>query len=79
MAAGRPVVTTTAGNEGIGAPPGAVVVTDDAAVFAAEVLNLLQDSERRARIGEAGRRYVGEKLDWEASMSALENGLTGES
>jgi glycosyltransferase involved in cell wall biosynthesis len=79
MAAGRPVVTTTRGIEGIGAPSGVVVISDGAAVFAAETLNLLRDSERRARIGEAGRRYITEKFDWETSMSALENSLTGKS
>jgi len=73
MAAGRPVVTTTLGNEGVAAPVGvAIEVADTASAFAEAVLRLLSDRERWARLAEAGRRHVMETLDWGASVSQLE-------
>jgi glycosyltransferase involved in cell wall biosynthesis len=73
MAAGRPVVTTTFGNEGVAAPLDlAVEVADAAPAFAKAVLRLLSDRERWARLAEAGRRHVMQTLDWGASVSQLE-------
>src|SRR5208283_3084824 len=44
LAAGTPVVTTSYGNEGIGAVPGRdLLVADDAEGFAAAVLRILRD------------------------------------
>lgn len=74
LAAGRPVVTTTLGNEGIAAPPGsAVEVADDPAAFAAAVLRLLTDRKHRAQLAAAGRAHVLATLDWERSLDALED------
>jgi glycosyltransferase involved in cell wall biosynthesis len=65
MAAGRPVVTTSVVNAGLGAQPGEeVLVADDVAATAAHVVALLRDAELRARIGEAGRRFVRRTYDW---------------
>jgi glycosyltransferase involved in cell wall biosynthesis len=73
MAAGRPVVTTTLGNEGVAAPVDlAVEVADAAPAFAEAVLRLLSDRERWARLAEAGRCHVMQTLDWGASVSQLE-------
>jgi glycosyltransferase involved in cell wall biosynthesis len=72
MAAGRPVVTTTLGNMGVAAPPGAVEVTDDPSAFADAVLRLLRDRDRWARIAAAGQQHVLGTLDWAASVSRLE-------
>lgn len=59
MAAGVPVVTTSYGNEGIRARDGAeIVVADLAETFADAILRLLDDPERRAAIGEAGKSFV---------------------
>lgn len=73
MAAGRPVVTTTLGNEGVAAPAGiAVEVADDATAFAGAVLRLLRDREHWTRMAAAGRHHVLAKLNWETSLENLE-------
>jgi glycosyltransferase involved in cell wall biosynthesis len=72
MAAGRPVVTTTPGNAGVGAPPGAVEVADDPAGLAAAALDLLENRQHWRRLAERGRRHVLATLDWEESMRRLE-------
>jgi glycosyltransferase involved in cell wall biosynthesis len=73
MAAGRPVVTTTLGNEGVAAPVGiAVEVADDAPRFAAAVRRLLSDREHWARLAGAGRRHVQQTLNWSNVMDRLE-------
>jgi glycosyltransferase involved in cell wall biosynthesis len=74
MAAGRPVITTWLGNEGVAAPAGeAVLVADDAPGLAAAALRLLADREDWARVAEAGRCHVLETLDWQASLDRLES------
>lgn len=75
MAAGRPVVTTTLGNEGVAAPGGAVAVADRPAAFAQEVLRLLEDRVHWERMAQAGRRHIAATMDWDASMKNLEAAL----
>jgi len=59
MSSGVPVVTTTYGNEGIGALPGEeILIADTPAAFADAVVHLLADSEANRRIGERGRDFV---------------------
>ena len=73
MAAGRPVVTTRFGNEGLAAPEGMTVeVADDAPAFVAAVLRLLRDREHWMQIAAAGRQYVLDTLDWSRSVMLLE-------
>jgi sugar transferase (PEP-CTERM/EpsH1 system associated) len=65
MAAGTPVVTTSLINEGLGAQPDhELVVADDAASTAQEIVLLLQDQERREQIARAGRQFVVRKYSW---------------
>jgi len=65
MAAGRPVVTTSVVNAGLGAQPGEeVMVSDDVTATAAQVIALLRNAELQTRIGEAGRRFVRRTYDW---------------
>ncbi|MGE0027962.1 MAG: glycosyltransferase family 4 protein [Thermoleophilia bacterium] len=67
FAAGRPVVTTSLGVEGIDAENGRDVVIADTAeelVTAAGVL--LNDPERRRAVGAAARRLVEREYDWRA-------------
>ena len=73
MAAGRPVVTTALGNEGVAAPPGqAVLVADDPQAFTGHVLDLLRDDLLWDRIAQAGRAYVQQTYDWKRNVSQLE-------
>lgn len=56
-AAGRPVVSTTIGAEGLLAQPGQHLMRADTAdEFARAVLQLLEQPERRRLVGQAGRR-----------------------
>jgi sugar transferase (PEP-CTERM/EpsH1 system associated) len=65
MTAGRPVVTTSLVNQGIGAQPGCDLITaDDAPSIAAAVIDLLHDQSKRRELGEAGRAFVQEKYSW---------------
>jgi glycosyltransferase involved in cell wall biosynthesis len=66
MAAGTPVVATAKGAEGIDARPGEdLLLADDAATFAAQVVALLGDGTLRARLSQAARSLVAERYDWE--------------
>lgn len=65
MAAGRPVVTTSIANRGLGAEPGRdVVVADDTEAIAGAVVSLLGDPERRQALGRAARRFVEANYSW---------------
>lgn len=75
MAAGRPVVTTTLGNEGTAAPEGAIAIADDPADFAQEVLRLLEDRAYWERLAQAGRRHIAATMDWESSIDEMEAAL----
>jgi glycosyltransferase involved in cell wall biosynthesis len=73
MAAGCPVVTTTIGNEGIGATAGVELLTADTpAEFAAAVLSVLRSSDTARRLTDAARRFVRDHHSVEASLAALE-------
>jgi glycosyltransferase involved in cell wall biosynthesis len=61
---GCPVVSTSAGAEGLGAKSGDnLLLADDAAAFAARCVELLRDPLRAAQIGAAGRRTVAAAYD----------------
>ena len=73
MAAGRPVVSTSLGCEGLGVKPGGpVLVADDPQRFAEAILDLLGDSEKRARMGREGRMLAEREFDWRALGDRLE-------
>jgi glycosyltransferase involved in cell wall biosynthesis len=73
LAAGRPVVTTTYGNEGVGAVPGRdLLVADEPADFAAAVVELLRDPLRAATLGENGRAFVQANYSPAALFNQLE-------
>ena len=73
MAMGKAIVSTTLGYEGFDLVPGQeLVVADTPAEFAAAVLALLQDPQRRERIGRAARRFAGSRYDWRMIVPRLE-------
>jgi glycosyltransferase involved in cell wall biosynthesis len=76
MAAGRPVVTTSLVNEGLGAEPGEeILLADTPAALAACLVELLSDEETRNQVGAAGRRFVTRKFSWDHAgrrMSEIE-------
>jgi glycosyltransferase involved in cell wall biosynthesis len=72
MAAGRPVVTTSVGNEGVAAPSDTVYVTDEPAAFADAVVRLLRDPDEWARVAAAGRAFVQRTYRWDDNVARLE-------
>jgi glycosyltransferase involved in cell wall biosynthesis len=73
MAAGVPVVTTTYGNEGIGAVDGEdLLIADSPEDFASEVISLLADETLRRRIGERGKEFVRKHFNRDTLMAKLE-------
>jgi polysaccharide biosynthesis protein PslH len=74
MAAGKAVVSTTIGAEGLALTPGRdVVVADTAAEFAAAVRALLADGPRAARLGQAARALVETRYAWDVCLEPLES------
>ena len=73
MAAGTPVVTTTYGNEGIGAVPERdILIADDSESFADAVVRVLSDSELADRLSRNGREFVRKNFTLEAAMKNLD-------
>jgi MoaA/NifB/PqqE/SkfB family radical SAM enzyme/glycosyltransferase involved in cell wall biosynthesis len=68
MAAGKPVVSTTKGAEGIQVD-GELVLADGIAPFADAVLALLESPSRRAALGHAAGRFA-RRFDWSAVTAA---------
>jgi polysaccharide biosynthesis protein PslH len=65
LAMGKAVVSTSVGAEGLPLEAGRhYLQADDPQAFAAAVVSLLRDPERRAALGEAGRRLVVERFSW---------------
>jgi sugar transferase (PEP-CTERM/EpsH1 system associated) len=65
MAMGKAVVSTTMGAEGLPVRHGEnIVLADDPADFARQVVQLLRDPQRRAQLGRAARQLVEENYGW---------------
>lgn len=72
-AAGRAVVSTTLGAEGLGARHGEhLLLADDPTDFANAVLELLDSPERRAALGRAGRELYLQRFSWPAAWRRME-------
>ena len=72
MAAGKPVVSTPLGAEGIPARNGEeFLLAPPDRTFAAAVVRLLRDGAERKRIGKAARTWV-ERYGWNRIAEALE-------
>jgi glycosyltransferase involved in cell wall biosynthesis len=67
MALGTPVVATPKGAEGLAvAPDRDILIADDPAAFAHQVLRLLRDPALRTRLTANARRLVEQRYDWPA-------------
>ncbi len=74
MASGTPIVMTSFGNEGIGATDGdQITIADTPDLFAARVLELLGDPERRGRLAAAARRFCETEFSWDVHVGRLES------
>jgi glycosyltransferase involved in cell wall biosynthesis len=70
--AGRPVVATTIGAEGLEDLVGrGVVLADTPGAMAAKILELLRDRARAERLGRAGHAAVQERYSWDATLRPL--------
>jgi glycosyltransferase involved in cell wall biosynthesis len=77
--AGRPVVATRLGAEGLEDLVGhGVVVADDAPGLAAAVVELLDDPERAARLGRDGHEAVAARYGWDATLAPLLDAIVPE-
>lgn len=73
MAAGLPVVTTSAGIEGIEAKQGQeALVENEPLQFAQETVKLFKDKSRYQRLGKAGQALVKKLYDWSKISEKLE-------
>jgi glycosyltransferase involved in cell wall biosynthesis len=73
LALGRPVVTTSAGNQGVGAQPGHdLLVADDAETLATAVVEVLQSPMLAAKLVHNGQRFVRATWDWKTNMDRYE-------
>ncbi|WP_262695021.1 TIGR03087 family PEP-CTERM/XrtA system glycosyltransferase [Kordiimonas aquimaris] len=74
MAMAKPVIATSAANEGINAPDNeAIIIADTAEAYVAAINNLLADPKQSAVIGKNARKFVEQHFSWSASWSALDN------
>jgi glycosyltransferase involved in cell wall biosynthesis len=72
LAAGRPVVATSVGAEGLEDLIGrGVLVADDPAEMATAVVDLLRDPQRSAALGNAGTAAVAADHSWAAAVRPL--------
>jgi glycosyltransferase involved in cell wall biosynthesis len=68
---GLPIVSTTIGAEGIHYQDGQdLIIADDAATFAEQVVRLLCESKSAGEIGRAGRKTVERHYDWRRAYPA---------
>jgi glycosyltransferase involved in cell wall biosynthesis len=78
MHAGKPVVTTTIGNGGIGAIDGeSIVIADRETECAEQVGRLLGDPVALERLGGAGKRFVDDNYSWDRSAKRFLDLLLG--
>jgi sugar transferase (PEP-CTERM/EpsH1 system associated) len=77
MAMGLPVVTTSLGFEGIDAVPGKdLFVYDEPKEFAAQIIQLMRDSQLRRKVATNARNTIIGNYHWDKNLEQLENILT---
>jgi polysaccharide biosynthesis protein PslH len=77
-AAGRAVVSTTLGAEGLSADPGRhLLIADNPQSFADAVIQLLNDPALRESLGESGRALYLDRFTWAAAWRVLDENQFG--
>jgi polysaccharide biosynthesis protein PslH len=72
MAAGRPVVSTTKGSEGIAVKDqDNILIADDDKSFAEKIIYLLKNREVAEEIGNEGMQMVTQNYSWQKIMKIL--------
>jgi polysaccharide biosynthesis protein PslH len=72
MAAGKAIVSTSIGAEGIPVKDGEhLLLADEPSAMAGAIDRLLADAALRREIGKQARRFVVEQFDWSAIQSAI--------
>jgi glycosyltransferase involved in cell wall biosynthesis len=72
LGAGRPVVATSIGAEGLEDLAGhGLVIVDDPAEMAATIVGLLRDPDRARRLGELGHARISAAYAWDATLTPL--------
>jgi len=78
MAAGRPVVTTAIGNEGIDAVDGKdIAIRGTPEEFRMEAIRLLRSVDARRAMGDSARRFVKDRFSWERILTRYEEIVLG--
>jgi sugar transferase (PEP-CTERM/EpsH1 system associated) len=73
MAMGTPVIATSTGAEGIEVTPGEdILIADEPADFAQQVIGLLNDAPLRQRLAQRGRQLMEAQYDWTSIAPRLE-------
>jgi polysaccharide biosynthesis protein PslH len=73
LAMGIPVVSTSLGAEGIAITPGQdILIADDPAEFAAQVVALMNDEPLRKSMSRRGRELMESHYEWQVIVPALE-------
>jgi len=76
MAAGKPVVSTAKGAEGIHVEDGKSIYLADEENFSTAIESLLLDSDLGANLGDAGRRVIAHEYAWKPILADFERRLT---
>ena len=78
MAMGKAVVSTSLGAEGLPVRHGEnIILADDPADFARQVVDLLRDPRRRAQLGVAARQLVAQSYGWPAVAAYFDRVMRG--
>jgi len=80
MCAGKPVLTTLIGNEGIHAVPGRdLLVCRTQEEFQGEANRLLEQTQERIKIGNSAREFVTANYSWDRILKSYEELISGKS
>jgi len=73
LAMGKAIISTSIGAEGIDVTDGRdIYLADTAEEFAQKIIELLNDEDKRRRLGEEGLKLVKEKYQWEHVAEQIE-------